>query len=340
MSAEPDPSRRPAALIVVPTLNEAAHIEALLTLLAAEAELVGAMIVVVDGGSSDDTVAIVAAFARTHDCVRLISNPARLQSAAVNLAVEEFGDDRSYLIRIDAHGGYPRDYCRALIREADRTGADAVVVPMLTVGVGAFQCAVASAQNSVLGNGAAAHRIGKGGRWIDHGHHALMRVAAFRAVGGYDSMFRSNEDAELDYRLRKAGFRIWLSGDTHMIYYPRAHPIALFRQYMAYGEGRASNLIKHRALPRIRQMLPLAIAPAAVLGLLAVFNLVALLPLLAWCALCLALGARALGRGQIYPVPAIVTPLVGVAAMIMQFAWSLGFWARLARSVRRGATNA
>ena len=49
-----------------------------------------------------------------------------------------------------------------------------------------------------------------------------MRVAAFRAVGGYDESFSHNEDAELDYRLRAAGYRIWMTDKTFMVYYPRA----------------------------------------------------------------------------------------------------------------------
>ena len=41
-----------------------------------------------------------------------------------------------------------------------------------------------------------------------------MRIAAFRAVGGYDESFSHNEDAELDYRLRQAGYRIWMTDKT------------------------------------------------------------------------------------------------------------------------------
>ena len=80
----------------------------------------------------------------------------------------------------------PTDYCDRLVEEAAATGADSVVVSMATKGVGAFQKATAFAQNSKLGNGGSKHREGAEGHWTDHGHHALMRVEAFRAVGGYD----------------------------------------------------------------------------------------------------------------------------------------------------------
>ena len=65
--------------------------------------------------------------------VVLLHNPRRIQSAAVNLAVERFGDGADILVRCDAHAGYPRGYIARLVATLDRVGADAVVVPMDSV---------------------------------------------------------------------------------------------------------------------------------------------------------------------------------------------------------------
>ncbi|MGF0538951.1 glycosyltransferase family 2 protein [Agrobacterium sp. ES01] len=311
-------------LIVIPCLNEAAHIEGLLRQLGRGRANLDALIVVADGGSTDGTAQIVTRLTQEIDGLVLLENPKRLQSAAVNLAVDRYGADRDYLIRIDAHGGYPEDYCQMLLREAIDTQADSVAVGMKTVGDGGFQSAAAVAQNSKLGNGGSKHRDGAGGQWVDHAHHALMRIDAFRTVGGYDETFSHNEDAELDHRLRRAGFRIWLTGATYMIYYPRKTAAALFRQYMGYGRGRARNLLKHRTLPKLRQMIPLAVAPVCVGLLLAVFYWIAALPFLLWAALCLAYGFW-LAVWERYPNGV----LAAVAAMIMHFAWSTGFWSEL-----------
>src|SRR3984885_13297203 len=92
-----------------------------------------------------------------------------------------------------------------------------------------IQKAAAATQNSLLGNGGSAHRReGKGGRWVDHGHHALIRLESFRAVGGYDESFPQNEDAELDHRLANSGYKIWLTSQTSLTYYPRSSPSRLF----------------------------------------------------------------------------------------------------------------
>ena len=311
-------------LIVIPCLNEAKTIEGLLV------KFTGAMqgrlfrIVVADGGSTDGTRDIVTAFAAADDRVTLLANPKRIQSTGINLAVATFGEDFDYLIRIDAHGDYPDDYCQRLIEDAERTGADSVVVAMDTVGHGLFQKATAIAQNSKLGNGGSKHREGAKGHWIDHGHHALMRIAAFDAVGGYDESFSHNEDAELDFRLRKSGFRIWMTDKTRMTYYPRESVMPLFKQYLAYGRGRAKNLLKHRAIPKIRQMIPLAVLPVFIFALLSLVHWAALIPLGLWIAACVGYGLwMAIGQKNPYG------PLAAFSAMVMHLAWSTGFWLEL-----------
>lgn len=323
-----------SSLIVIPCLDEAAHIGVLLGQLRPAAARLGARIIVADGGSTDGTQAIVEKIAAEDPRVVLLANPKRIQSAAVNLAVATFGDDAGYVIRIDAHGGYPADYCDRLIEEALATGADSVVVSMLTSGTGAVQKAVAAAQNSKLGTGGSKHRHMSAGEWVDHGHHALMRIGAFRAVGGYDESFSHNEDAELDYRLRQAGYRIWMSGETHMIYYPRATLKSLYFQYLGYGRGRAKNVLKHRMVPKLRQMIPLLVAPVVLLALFSFVSWLAAVPFLLWAIVCLGYGAVTTIRQR---NPGIA--LAGVSAMVMHFGWSVGFWLQLLtpRSQREAA---
>lgn len=311
-------------MVVIPCLNEAAHIEALIERLSPSAERLDTKIVVVDGGSTDGTQEIVKAIPAANPRVSLLHNAKKIQSAAVNLAVETFGDRFESFIRIDAHGDYPEDYCDRLIEDAEATGAESVVVSMATMGFGAFQKATAMAQNSRLGNGGSPHRHGAKGHWTDHGHHAFMRVSAFRSIGGYDESFSHNEDAELDYRLRAAGHRIWMTDKTFMVYYPRASVAALFRQYLSYGRGRARNILKHRAMPKVRQMIPLMVFPVVAGTSLAFLNLAALIPAGLWAAACLGYGVW-MGVSQRNPYG----PLVGFSAMVMHLAWSAGFWLQI-----------
>ncbi|MER8581804.1 glycosyltransferase family 2 protein [Mesorhizobium sp. M1423] len=318
------PETLPSCMIVVPCLNEAPHIGALLRELRPAAKRLGAVIIVADGGSTDGTRTIVADIAAKDQRVVLLHNEKRLQSAAINLAVARFGEGVDYLIRIDAHGGYPADYCDRLVEEAQATGADSVVVSMLTSGSGMVQKAAAAAQNSRLGTGGSKHRHLSAGEWVDHGHHALIRISAFTAVGGYDETFSHNEDAELDYRLRQAGYRIWMTGKTQMVYYPRSSLKGLYFQYLGYGRGRAKNVLKHRMIPKIRQMVPLLVFPVVPLAAFSFVHWLAAVPLLLWVSVCLGYGFwTAVSQRK----PDIA--LAGVSAMVMHFGWSVGFWLQL-----------
>lgn len=330
-TAQPEVSPIGRSMVVIPCLNEAAHIGRLTASLLPAAERLDMIIVIVDGGSSDGTDRIVQDIVAGEPRVKYLHNPKRLQSAAVNLAVEVYGDNFENLIRIDAHADYPDDYCDRVIEEAIATGADSVTTTVATSGTGTFQKATAAAQNSRLGNGNSPHRQGAPGRWTDHGHHTLMRIAAYREVGGYDETFSANEDAELDHRLRAAGYRIWMTDKTYMIYYPRSSVRTLFKQYVGYGRGRARNLLKHGTRPKVRQLVPLMVLPAAAGAGLAILNVAALAPAGVWVAACLGYGVW-MGLGHRNPYG----PLAGFSAMVMHLGWSSGFWLQLFDHGRRG----
>lgn len=322
-AAAADPRRR--ALIVIPTLNEARLIAALIARILDDDGLADPLLVVADGGSTDCTCEIVREIVRRDPRVRLISNPGRLQSAGLNLAAASVGADRPWLVRVDAHADYPKNYASSLIAEALATGASSVVVSMLTVGTTPFQRATAAAQNSWLGAGGAPHRVVGEGRWVDHGHHALFSLAAFEATGGYDETFSHNEDAEFDLRLTKQGGRIWLTDKVLVGYHPRATPGALWKQYFSYGKGRARTALKHYAPLKYRQALPLAVAPAALGAVVSPLYWPLAVPALAWALSSLTFGlALTVRKGD------GATLLAGPAAMIMHLAWSTGFWTQLA----------
>ena len=311
----------------MPCLNEAANLPALLDDLLADLEDEDAIIVVADGGSTDESREIVRAYAARDARVRLMANPARYQSAGVNRAARLHAVGRRWLIRIDAHADYPRGFVRRLIDEAERTGADSVVVRLVTTGRGPFQRAAAAAMNSALGAGGSAHRVGAPAGWVDHGHHALFDLNVFLGLGGYDESFTHNEDAEFDTRLAAAGGRIWLTDAVEVGYHPRSRPGALFRQYFNYGKGRARTVLKHRTPLKLRQAAPLAVAPAAVMAPAGLEMAGFAAPAALWACACLG-GGLALALKARRPAAAAAGPV----AMLMHLAWSLGFWTQLARA--------
>ena len=317
----PDLSTPISPLIVVPCLNEVRHIASLLTWLIRAQSRLGGQIVVADGGSQDGTLSIVETLAAKNASLHLIDNPDRVQSSAVNRAVEAFGKWSTHLIRIDAHAVYPEDYCEVLLAEAKKVGTASIVVSMNAVGNGLIQHCIASAQNAPVGNGGSKHRLKTVGGFVDHGHHALMPLDAFRAIGGYDANFSHNEDAELDHRLRLAGHRIWLTDRTKVTYFPRDTVSALARQYFNFGAGRSKNVMKHRSRPNGRQIKVISILPLVLASLLLPISPFFALPAVAWISYCITMALE-----RVWAARNATLLLVAPIAMTMHIAWSVGFW--------------
>lgn len=322
----PPADAAPFVSIVVPALNEERYIEDCLRSLVGCAAGTEFEILVMDGGSSDRTREIVGALAQTIPGITLHHNPERLQSAAMNLAARLASPRAGVILRADAHALYPPGFVGRCLDALAGHDADSVVVPMRTVGRGGMQRAIAAAQNSRFGNGGAVHRVGGRSGFVEHGHHAAFDRATFLRLGGYDTRFTHNEDAEFDHRLRRAGGRIWMCGDAPVTYFPRETLRRLARQYVRHGRGRARTLVLHRLRPKPRQLAPVCVLLLCAASLpLALASAWFLLVPAAYAAMCLAWAVR---QSALAGDPWLLA--AGPAVMTMHLAWAWGFLGQLA----------
>jgi len=310
-------------LIAVPTLNEEAHIETCIrSLMTGDARLADVKLVVADGGSTDRTVELVTALSHEFPNVSVIENPKRLQSAAINkVAASAAGTDVKYLVRCDAHSIYPPGFVTDVADAMVRTEAASVVVCMDAVGTSCFQKANAWIVDTPLGSGGSAHRGGTASGYYDHGHHAGFDIEHFRSIDGYDESFSHNEDAEYDHRLALAGGKIWLDADIRLSYLPRATVRSLAKQYYAYGRGRARNLMKHKAKPKLRQLAPVVnlLALVGAGGAAMIFPVFTAYPAFYVAALVAASAYMAIKHRSACGL------LAGLASGTMHIAWAAGF---------------
>ncbi|MEL6566056.1 MAG: glycosyltransferase family 2 protein [Pseudomonadota bacterium] len=317
-----------AILVAVPTLNEERYIAATLQNLldGAGAQM---RIVVADGGSSDATCRIVTDLAQQHDNLHLIDNLDRLQSAAINKVVADMAEPHhKILVRVDAHSHYPPGYVLAVAQSLTEREADGLATVMDSVGEGCFQRGAAWAMETKLGSGGSGHRGGATSGWVDHGHHAGFRLEMFRAVGGYDTDFVANEDAELDHRIGAAGGRIWLDASIRLGYVMRPSLRRLALQYWRYGKGRAQTVLKHKLRPRLRQMIPpLVVLVNALAVLLAPLAPGLLLLPLAYLAILAAMTSLTLLHKR-----SLCALWVGPALLVMHMVWGAGFLLQVFRS--------
>jgi succinoglycan biosynthesis protein ExoA len=327
-AATPQPA--PFASVILPALNEERYLERCVRSLLDGSYPLGRLeVFVVDGGSTDRTVEIAERLKAEFPCLAVLHNPQRLQAAAFNLAMRAADRRSRYLIRCDVHADYEPGFIgRAIASLAATPGAAVSTYADAPKALSCFQRAVAFAQNTPLGVGAAWYRLGGQSRFVDHGKHGCFRRDAVEAVGGYDENFSHNEDSELSLRLAQAGWKIWLDAGLTVGYYPRDGVRALARQYYLYGRGRAKTVMKHRLMPRPRQLAPAALVAGEAALLLASLAVQPwLLPAcLALYAACLAAVA---GYGALRKGSACVL-LAAIAFAVMHHCWGLGFLMGLA----------
>ena len=250
-------------VIVIPTHNEAYHIAQTVSSLSGEMEdgdLVP--IWVLDGMSSDGTGEVVQNLKLDH--VKIIMNPEKTQAHALNYAARLAYETGEFdlLIRADAHAQYPPNFVSRIRETFEQERADSVVVPLKTVGGSRLQDAAEILFGTWLGTGGSPHRTGSVRGYVEHGHHAGFRLDAYMRVGGYDTDFKANEDAEFDYRLTAAGGKIFLENDLSIGYIPRPSLASTFRQYSRNGKYRIRRAVKHGISLSPRQLLPALLFPA------------------------------------------------------------------------------
>jgi glycosyltransferase involved in cell wall biosynthesis len=255
----------PTVSILLPVFNEAVAVESCLASLQAQDYPAIVEILIAEGGSNDGTQDILTAAAAQDPRVRVIANPDRLQSHGLNrlVAVARGG----IAVRADAHTDYARDYvsrCVAALAESD---AELVGGPMLPEGSTPMERAVAAAMTSPVAVGGAAFRRRGAAGAVDTVYLGACETETLRRHGGYRHLPSGvAEDADLAYRIRKAGGRVWLDPAIRSTYRPRSTLGALWRQFRRYGIGKAEMLYLNGEFPSWRPMAPLLLIAALIGG--------------------------------------------------------------------------
>jgi glycosyltransferase involved in cell wall biosynthesis len=211
-------------------------------------------ILVVDGGSCDKTLDIVRSFPDYGTQIRIIPNPRRFQTYAWNIGIRSARG--KYVALFSAHSVYADDYLVRCFEARTRTGAANVGGVQTPVGDGLIGRAVAWAMQSPFGVGNAHFRYTTKEQFVDAVYGAFFDKATVEAIGGYDESLPVNEDAEIQYRMRKAGHRIFLSPQIRVRYHVRSSLSRLAQQMFQYGFWRRKVQLAYPEYVPLRVLAP------------------------------------------------------------------------------------
>ncbi len=322
----------PFVSVIMPIRNEEAFIaRSLGAVLTQDYPANKIEVLIADGMSDDKTLEIIRALPGA-DRVHVIDNPAYIQTAGLNRAIPHTRGE--IIIRVDGHTVIAPDYVRQCAQTLEQTGAQNVGGPMNPIGITPMGKAIAIAGKSSFAVPTAFHVTQKA-QDTDTVYLGAWRREIFDRVGLFNEHVNINEDYEFNYRIIKAGGRVYLNPAIQSQYFGRQTITALAHQYFRYGMVKVKTLHTHPGSLKLRHLVaPVFVAGVLIGGVLSLFHpLFALL----WLAGITVYG----GLNLFFSLKAAPNfewriPLV---FLTIHITWGSGFWIGLFRGMKRSFTN-
>jgi GT2 family glycosyltransferase len=249
----------PEVSFLMPVLNEAKTIRQCLdSLLTLDYPLNKIEILIAEGGSTDDTRTLIDEYARKYDNIKILENPTGNTAVGRNICIK------------NASGEMLMNYSGHVIAEKNLLNVLTTKLASVPQEIAAVGCSnVSPGEQNFIGKvtGVAfsgfmggknifpQNEIFEEERFVDHISFACYRREVVEQVGNFDSAFWCGQDAELDIRIKKAGYKILYTPETKVHNFKRSTVRALFRQMYRYGLARAKMVKKHPDTLRIVYLL-------------------------------------------------------------------------------------
>jgi cellulose synthase/poly-beta-1,6-N-acetylglucosamine synthase-like glycosyltransferase len=266
-------NNKPFVSIIIPCRNEEKFIGKCLDSIIAQDYLKDKLeVLVVDGMSDDGTRAIVEGYTDRYSFVKLVNNPKKITPSALNLGIRCAKGE--VIVRMDAHAEYPQTYISTCIDYLDRTGADVVGGPVITL-PGAdtlIANSIALATSHPFGVGNSKFRTSKQNGYVDTVPFGAYRRDVFKEVGLFDECLVRNQDNELSSRIIDSGGKIYLTPELTAYYYNQSTISGLLKQALRTGMWNIVTIKIKPAAFRWRHFIPfLFVTALLVLGLFSMF---------------------------------------------------------------------
>ena len=223
-------------------------------------------IIVIDGMSTDKTPQIIDRYRNQYpEIVKVFTNPERIQTIGWNIGIRHSCGE--FIQIIGGHSYLESNYVRILLESLKNSGSE-------VAGIGGIHVppnnedylgkVIGNVQGSLLGGAGTSFRSPKFLKAADTVVFPVYKRKVLDTVGLYDERFDIAEDVELNWRIRKAGFKL-LVCPRAVAYYYRKHStfVLFFKRMIRYGVWRARVMKKHPSSFKPLFLIPilLSIAP-------------------------------------------------------------------------------
>lgn len=239
--------------VIIPTLNEYAHLEDLIRSIEV-LEDTEMEIILVDGGSTDGTYEKALALKEDNNRLEVVLNTEKYVSQGFNKAYHIARG--SYIALIGAHAIYPTKYFSTCIEAIESGACEVAGGRLIHEGKTNLGKAISQCMSARFGVGNTAFRTSDKLQYVDSVAFAVYSRHVFEKVGLFDEELVRNQDDEFHYRINAAGMRMLMLPELQPVYFVRETLPGLFKQYFQYGYFKPLVLKKVRSGIRIRHLVP------------------------------------------------------------------------------------
>jgi succinoglycan biosynthesis protein ExoA len=253
--------------IIMPVLNEEKYIEKCLNSITSQSYKNIFEIMVLDGMSTDRTREIVSELRSRDKRIKLIDNPQKIQSEAMNMGIKLATGD--IIIRVDAHALYEDKYVENCVLKLNCLNSSNVVNvggPTYLIESGNYvENSIVYLHESKFGIGVAKFRQKDYEGFVDTVWNGAFWKWVFGEVGLYNVKLYRSEDNDMNNRITKRGYRIYQSKDIISYYRPRTSIKKVLKQNFENGVAIGTALIDNKSIVRIRHLVPVCFLVSIVL---------------------------------------------------------------------------
>lgn len=255
----------PKVSIIIPCRNEERYIVKNIASILAQDYLGELEVIVVDGMSTDKTRELVLNFDDSR--VKLVENEAQFTPHALNLGVKNATGE--IFIILGGHAFLTEGFVRKNVKilQADRS-VGCAGGQILNIHENKASELISKAMTSPFGVGNATFRTGGKAGFVDTVAFGAYWKRIHDEIGGFDEDLVRNQDDEYNYKVVKAGYKIYFDPAIISNYFVRGSYAKLYRQYYQYGYWKVYVNTKHKTITTIRQMIPLFFVLGLVGGVL------------------------------------------------------------------------
>jgi glycosyltransferase involved in cell wall biosynthesis len=217
-------------------------------------------LIIVDGMSTDNTFKILNTIEFKGYNIKILKNPKKIVAAGLNLGIKI--SKGIYILRLDGHKIYPKNYLSTLTRfieqnpNVDNVGCIVKTLPFDNTLKAKGICAAVSSKYAIGNSKFRINKINKDIQEVDTVPFGCFKRQIFDEVGLFDESFKKNQDDEFNLRLKQNKKRILLINSLAVIDFARQNFTKLFKMFFNYGYFKPMVWLKHKKIASYRHIVP------------------------------------------------------------------------------------